>query len=136
MNQMLKRFLLIIVVFITSNLYSQTQEELIGFWKSCDDDNFMVVEIKKTKDNELIGELVGYHHPDGTWTERKTSNRTLVMYNFEYQGNLKWKKGKIYDPLADRTYRGTIELMNSDLLTATGHWGFFWDDINFKRFSI
>jgi len=134
--KVLKTLLITLIIFGGSKAFSQSKEELIGFWKSCDDDNFMVVEIRLNSQNKLIGELVGYHHPDGTWTERKSKDRTLVMYNFEYQGELKWKKGKIYDPLADRTYRGSIELLNSNLLTATGHWGFFWDDINFKRFSI
>jgi uncharacterized protein (DUF2147 family) len=133
---MLKTFLAFISLLTTFFAHGQTQDDLIGYWKSCDDDNFMVVEIKKNDNNQLVGELVGYHNPDGSWTERKTENRTIVMYNFVYQGHLKWKKGKIYDPKVKRTYRGVIELVNKNLLQATGYWGIFWDDIHFKRFKI
>ncbi len=125
-----------LLLFISQIGFSQTKDQLIGFWKSCDNDNFMVVEIFEKPNGELIGELVGYNHPDGTWTERKDSNRTVVMHSFEYHGELKWKKGKIYDPHVNRTYRGVIQLMNTNLIQATGYWGVFWDDINFKRFEI
>lgn len=132
----LKKLIFIPLLCIVQLGLSQSQDQLLGFWKSCDDDNFMVVEILKKPNGELIGELVGYNHPDGTWTERKDSNRTVVMHSFEYQGDLKWKKGKIYDPQVDRTYRGVIELKSSNLIQATGYWGIFWDDINFKRFTL
>ena len=96
----------------------------------------MVVEIKLNAKNIPIGYLVGFQKEDDTWEKEKPPKGIKVMYNFKYQGNLQWNKGKIYDPKTKRTYKGTVKLVSKDTIKATGYWAFLRDDILFKRIQL
>lgn len=116
--------------------FSQQKEDLIGYWKSCDEGDNMVVNVQLDNKNLPIGYLVGFQRENGTWEKNKPKKGVKVMYRFKYAGNLKWNQGKIYDPIADRTYRGVVKLQSKDTIKATGYWAFLWDDILFKKIKL
>ncbi len=126
----------ILLMTIGVSLKAQQKEDLIGYWKSCDEDDNMVVRVQMDSDNNPVGHLVGFQRDDGNWEKGKPPKGIKVMYNFRYDGNLKWNKGKIYDPLTDRTYRGVVKLQSRDTIKAIGYWAFLWDDILFKKIEL
>ena len=134
LSSMVKITLLFISICITGN--AQQKEDVLGYWKSCDEGDNMVVRIQLDSNGNPVGYLVGFQRDDGTWEKGKPQQGIKVMYNFSYNGNLKWNKGKIYDPIAQRTYRGVVKLEKKNIIKATGYWAFLWDDILFKKINI
>ncbi|WP_419214106.1 DUF2147 domain-containing protein [Maribacter sp. X9] len=126
----------ILLLSIGISVKAQRKEDLIGYWKSCDEGDNMVVRVQMDSDNKPVGRLVGFQRDDGTWEKGKPPKGIKVMYNFKYDGNLTWNRGKIYDPLTDRTYRGVVKLQSSDTIKAIGYWVFLWDDILFKKIEL
>jgi uncharacterized protein (DUF2147 family) len=116
--------------------YAQERNDIIGYWKSCDIDDNMVVRVQ-LDDNEMPeAYLVGFQKENGEWETGKPKKGIKVMYGLSETGILKWGKGKIYDPLVDRTYRGVIKLQSKDTIKATGYWAFLWDDILYNRIKL
>lgn len=126
----------ILFLFIGMSSIAQQKQDIIGYWKSCDEDDNMVVRVQLDAKGVPVGHLVGFQRDDGTWEENKLKKGIKVMYNFKYDGALKWNKGKIYDPIAKRTYSGVIKLQSKDIIKAVGYWLFLWDDILYKRISL
>lgn len=135
MATIFKGILLPLFFLLNFTISAQKKEDIVGYWKSCDEDDNMVVKVK-IEQGFPVGYLVGFQNDDGTWESNKPKKGIKVMYNFAYKGNLKWNKGKIYDPIADRTYRGVVRLQSKDTIKAVGYWGFLWDDIFFKRIPL
>lgn len=129
-----KMMFLFSMVVLTGN--AQQKEDLIGYWKSCDVDDNMVVRVQLNANDDPIGHLIGFQNEDGTWEQRKPLKGTKVMYNFKYRGGLEWNKGKIYDPIKERTYAGVVRLKSKDTVLATGYWTFLSDDILFKKITL
>jgi len=116
--------------------FSQQNNNLIGYWKSCDEGDNMIVNIQLDSTNSPVGYLVGFQKENGEWEKDKPKKGIKVLYGFKYDGNLKWNKGKIHDPITKRTYKGTFKMINKNLIKATGYWALFWDDINYKRINL
>ncbi len=122
-------------VLILSNDLTAQQNDIVGYWKSCDEGDNMVVRIDLV-DGIPEGYLVGFQRNDGSWEDNKPKKGVKVMYGFKYKGDLKWNGGKIFDPIADRAYRGVVKIQSKDTIKATGYWGFLWDDILYKRIGL
>lgn len=127
-----------VVFFLAASLFvwAQEKKDIIGYWKSCDIDDNMVVRVQ-LDDNEMPeAYLVGFQKENGEWETGKPKKGIKVMYGLSETGSLKWGKGKIYDPIVDRTYRGVIKLQGKDTIKAIGYWAFLWDDILYKRLKL
>ena len=134
LNSMTKIIILFLIIGISTK--AQQKEDIIGYWKSCDEDDNMVVRVQLDSKGNPVGRLVGFQRDDGTWEDKKPKKGIKVMYNFKYDGKLKWNKGKIYDPIARRTYKGVVQLQHKNLIKATGYWALLWDDIMFKKIAL
>ncbi len=128
----------IVVLFLVLGLCSFAQEknDVIGYWKSCDADDNMVVRVQLDANKMPEGYLVGFQKENGEWEKNMPKKGIKVMYGLTEIGGLKWGKGKIYDPIVDRTYRGVIKLQGKDTIKAIGYWAFLWDDILYKRINL
>ncbi len=116
--------------------WGQQINDIEGYWKSCDEDDNMVVRVVLDDNRIPTAHLIGFQRNDGSWQEDKPQKGIKVMYKFKYSANLTWKNGKIYDPITKRTYRGVIQLQSKDTIKATGYWAFLWDDILYKRITL
>jgi len=133
----LKNMTLIILLFAFGvSSFAQQKNSIIGYWKSCDEDDNMVVRVQLDSNNIPVGYLVGFQRDDGSWEKGKPKKGIEVMYNFKYAGGLKWNNGKIYDPVTKRAYRGVIKLQSENIIKAVGYWAFLWDDILYKRIKL
>ncbi len=126
--------ILILILFRTLNVYSQTENKNLGTWYNTE----------KTAQIEIVKIGSGYHgkiiklenagdystQPLDTKNENeKLRTRPIVglriLDGLKYAGGI-WKDGKIYDPNSGKTYSCEVKLRNPTLLEVKGYVGFSW----------
>ena len=126
-------------LFLAGPLYGQTNEadELLGIWLTGSKKG--KVEIYKCGD-KYCGKIVWLrtpHYEDGTPKidknnpdESKQKNRIIgsnILIGFEYDDNMQWDDGDIYDPDDGKTYSCVIDMQdNKTILEVRGYVGISW----------
>jgi hypothetical protein len=119
----MKKYILVLLVFITSIGYSQTKKELLAQkWKLDKVEEFgqeySLLENQKsdflnfTSNGEFIGIIEG-NHVEGRW-ESKGNNITLSVNKQLSKTKINWTKVKIIEK-----EKFALEYQNGDLITAT-----------------
>ena len=102
-----------------------------GRWLTQEKDGWIRVELVG---DSLVGRIAGA--PPGSPSERELDDRNpdpalrtrkldglTIMTGFEYDGDGRWKNGRVYDPNTGKTYRCTLTLIDQDTLEIRGFIG-------------
>jgi uncharacterized protein (DUF2147 family) len=127
--------LLICLIFVVKNAFSQTQSDaILGVWQSETKD--LKVEIFKQQ-NKYFGKLNWFYCEPKTppmeyYKDKVNPNAALrsrpwlgmiLLQNLEFDGKNEWVKGEIYDPNSGRTYSSKVRLANAQTLHVRGYFG-------------
>lgn len=101
-----------------------------GLWLTGDGDGYVRIQII---DDELSGVIAGSTRDDDDreFDEKNPDpafrGRTLfgleLFEGFRFDGNDRWRDGKIYDPNSGKTYRCYIRIIDKDTLKVRGYIG-------------
>jgi uncharacterized protein (DUF2147 family) len=112
---------------------SKDPDAIIGRWYN--EEKTSIIEIYKCGDL-YCGKIVWLKEPlrngkpklDESNTDKKLRNQPIlgmnILTNFQYDGDLVWDEGKIYDPRKGETYSCVIKMTNSGTLDIRGYVGF------------
>lgn len=102
-----------------------------GRWLTQDKDGWIRVNLVG---NSLEGRIAGA--PPGSPSERQFDDRNpdpalrtrkldglAIMTGFEYDGDGRWKNGKVYDPNSGKTYKCTLTLVDANTVRIRGYLG-------------
>lgn len=128
------KFLTLTVFFLLFAVLANAQnaDAIVGIWLTAKKD--AKIEIFKQKD-KYFGKIVWLKEPtedgkpkvDKENPDEKLRMRAimglLILKNFVYVGENKWKDGEIYDPKSGKTYNCKMELEKSNQLDIRGYIG-------------
>ena len=102
-----------------------------GRWLTQEKDGWIRIELVG---DSLEGRIAGA--PPGSPSEREFDDRNpdpslrtrkldglAIMTGFEYEGDGRWKSGKVYDPNSGKTYKCTLTLVDAKTLKIRGYIG-------------
>ncbi len=102
-----------------------------GRWLTQEKDGWIRVELVG---DSLEGRIAGA--PPGSPSEREFDDRNpdpalrtrkldglAIMTGFEYDGDGRWKNGKVYDPNSGKTYKCTLTLVDANTVKIRGYLG-------------
>ena len=123
------------VLFIIPTSFAQKNaDDILGVWMNEDEDAH--IEISK-RDNKYFGKLVWLkfptddetgkpkldkHNPDENLQSRPTWGLEMLT-NFEFDGDDRWSKGKIYDPKKGKTYSCYMNFVEDKKIKIRGYIG-------------
>jgi len=130
----MKKFVgFIVAMLLTSVMYAQSADDILGIWYT--EGGKSKVEITK-KDGKYSGKIIWLKTPnreDGTpKLDRENENEKLrsrkvlginVIQGFEWDDD-EYEDGTIYDPENGKTYSCVITYENKDTLNVRGYIGF------------
>ncbi len=132
----MKKLLLSFVLFFTAALMLHAQDEIVGRWKTIDDETGKaksIIEIYK-KDGKYYGRIVQLLTPqnqDGVCrtceTDYKDKNiiGLVILKDLVYDADDKeWEDGTIMDPKNAKEYSVYLELVGPNKLKVRGYIGF------------
>ena len=132
----MKKLLLSFVLFFTAALMLHAQDEIVGRWKTIDDETGKaksIIEIYK-KDGKYYGRIVQLLTPqnqDGVCrtceTDYKDKNiiGLVILKDLVYDADDKeWEDGTIMDPKNAKEYSVYLELVEPNKLKVRGYIGF------------
>jgi uncharacterized protein (DUF2147 family) len=133
-------FIILSALFIiNSEVYSQKEEDVVGFWLTLDDktnEPKSQIQIVKGDDGKYSGKIVWLkelfknNQPLKDENNPNEENRNVpilglqMLYGFQFTGEI-WENGAIYDPKSGNTYRCKMwfEDNNKNLLYLRGFIG-------------
>lgn len=125
---MKKLFLAIVLLLSHTLAFAQTKpDDIVGKWITAD--KSVIVQIIKV-DQKYIGKIVwgkqknrkDHKNPDETKRNKYLLN-SLILTNFEHDGDNEYSNGEIYDPNSGKTYSSNLELVNHNKLKVQGYVG-------------
>jgi len=137
---MKKVFILLLSVFISAQLFSQTTgDQLIGKYYVIKEDTKSEsrIQIYKTSDGKYEGKIFWLkkpNNPDGTPKydtknpnpdlRKVKSDQIVLLRNFTYDSkNKEWIGGEIYDPEEGKTYKCKLNFESATKLKVRGYIG-------------
>lgn len=109
-------------------LFALTETDILGFWVNQAGDG--VIEISQEihiYKGTIIGSTDGKDRSDANNPNPDLRSRSLqyvvVMGEFKYAGDNKWKEGWVYDPNNGKTYSCKMELIDERTLKIRGYIG-------------
>ncbi len=124
---------LVVLFFVTSNVFAQQNDAILGVWKNGEGTGLIQVYKKGEK---YFGKLVWLkvpNDPDGkprtdiNNPEANLKSRPLKglenLRDFEFKGDNKWEDGRIYDPKTGSDYSCSMKLIDENTLEVRGFVG-------------
>jgi len=102
-------------------------DDIVGSWMTAD--KAVIVQIMKTG-NKYVGKIVwgkqknrkDFKNPDASKRNKYLLN-SLILTNFDHEGENDYTNGKIYDPNTGKTYSSNLTLVNKNKLKVQGYVG-------------
>jgi len=129
---MLKKFFpLFLLVALTSTVFAQKKDDILGKWVNSSGEG--QIEVFK-KGEKYYGKLVWIKEPNENGkpkTDEKNPNASLrtkpivgleIVKDFEFEDG-KYVDGKVYDPKTGKTYSGNMTLVGQNQLNMRGYIG-------------
>ncbi len=126
----LRHFVGLTLLLLTGNLLAEPAA-VEGRWLTQEKDGWIRIAIV---DGKLEGSIAGAPpgspsekefddlNPDPELRGRKLDGLT-IMTGFVYEGDGRWKDGKVYDPNSGKTYKCTVTLLDANSLKIRGYIG-------------
>lgn len=107
-------------------------DAIVGKW--VDDEQDAIIQIEE-RDGEYIGKIIHLYspideetgeprrdkmNPDESERDRPVLGMT-ILEGFEFDGDDRWKGGTLYNPKTGKSYRGYMELKDSNTLKLRGY---------------
>lgn len=113
-----KILLLTTLIFFATNAASES-DGVLGTWQTeSSDKGYLHVLIEKCGD-ALCGKIVNAYNLENEVSPDYKHVGKQMLWDMKASGDSSWKKGKIWDPSKDKTYKSKMSL-NGDTLSVSG----------------
>jgi uncharacterized protein (DUF2147 family) len=125
----MKKLILAILLLLSNTIaFAQSKpDDIVGRWITAD--KSVIVQIMKA-DQKYIGRIVwgkqknrkDHKNPDQSKRNKYLLN-SLILTNFDHDGDNSYTNGEIYDPNTGKTYSSNLTLVNKNKLKVQGYVG-------------